>query len=107
MAGPRTPARTGAPRSLELDHFAQRVLVRLLIAQQRRRIPPPARCGHILQWEILSLRGPHPPEHVPETTHGLLELPALEGFLEPVRGQVPRDRAAGMPAALRMRKQQH
>src|SRR5438105_7179199 len=105
MAGPRTAPRAAARWSLELDHLAQRLLIRLLIAQQRRRIPPPARRGHVLQWEILSLRGPHAAEHVPQTPRRLRHLPALEGFLEPVRGQVPGDRPAGMPAALRMRKQ--
>src|SRR5437879_4547447 len=97
---PRPPA-----WAVELDHRTQRLLVRLLVSKQGARVPPTARGGHILERQILPFRCPGTSEHVPKPSLGLVDLPALERFLEPVRCQVSRHRPTAMSPALRVRKE--
>src|SRR5437870_1744961 len=75
-----------------IDHLAQRVLIGLLIHQERRHILPPTGGGNIAQRVLFAVRRPLPPERMPQTLPWPLDTSQAIGPLQPVARMLPADR---------------
>jgi len=101
---PRPPA-----WAIELHHSTHRLLIGVLVSEQGARIPPTAGRRDVLEREVLSFRCPSASEHVPKSSPGFDDPPALKHLIEPVGSEVSGHRATPVTTKLRtrMREQQH